>query len=326
MKILSTFSKACIEAAGLPAEQMKTMRFEDYGSEAFYHELKDAEALFISSRLPVDEALLDQAKKLRLVQAMGVGYEMIDLDLTVQRGIYACNSRGCNSQAVAEHALGLILAGLKHIPFYEQEVYKGHFYPAITYFTEGLHQLSSRKVGVIGFGNIAKALIRMLNAFGCEICYTNRTRASAEVEASFGVKYLPLPELVKTCNVISLHVPATKDTVNMISEEQIASMRPDTLLVNLGRGDLIDSEALAKALNEGRIFGAAIDTIAPEPPSADHPLLNLSDAGRKRFIITPHIGGATSESMANSLNGFFYNIEQIENGRLPRYIVNGLDR
>lgn len=325
MKIVSTFSRQSFELANVALHQNEEVTFAPFLSEEFFSALAEADCLFTSSLFDLNKEVIGAGKHLKLIQTMGVGFNLIDLDYAAQQSIYVCNNKACNSIAVAEHAVGLMLAGLKRMPHYERRAFSGEFAASMKEsFVVGLHQLSHRRVGLIGFGDIAKAVAKMLGAFGCEIYYYNRTRADCETERAYGVTYLTLAELIRTCNVISLHVPAAPNTIDLISHEEFAMMGPDTLLINTARGEVINIEALVKALTEGRIFGAAMDTTAPEPPPADHPLLNLPPEARERLILTPHIAGATVEALTNSIQGLMGNARCIAEGRTPRNVVNGM--
>ncbi|MDR1559584.1 MAG: glycerate dehydrogenase [Clostridiales bacterium] len=323
MKIMSTVDRECFKIARIDPSIVDEIAFSGFKSDQFFLDLVGADCLYTQSMNEISKDIINAGPRLKLIQTLGVGYEKVDLDFARSRGVFVCNSKACNSDAVAEFTLGLILAGLRRIPYYERRVYKGEFHESWKgIFTAGLRQLSGRRVGIIGFGDIAKALITLLRPFGCEIYYYNRTRGSEETEANIGITYLPLTELIKQCNVISLHVPAKPETINLIDKKEFSVMRPDTLLINAARGEVVNSQALADALIGGQIFGAALDTIYPEPPGDDHPLLNLPTHAKDRLIISPHIGGGTAEAISNTVTSFLNNVKRVDNGLQPLNVVN----
>lgn len=325
MNLVSTFNRQIFELAGATPEQLDSIRFTSFGTEDFFKALADAECLFTSSLFDLDKKIIDAAPKLKLIQTMGVGYNQIDLAYTAARKVYACNNKAANSFAVAEFTVALMLASLRRVPHYERRVYKGEFKASLQgIFTAGLHSLGSRKVGLIGFGDIAADVAKDLSGFGCEIYYYNRNRRSEAVEREYNVTYLPLDELLRTCNVISLHVPSAPETVGLIGEKEFAMMPEGTLFINTARGEIVDLQAMINALTEGHLMGAAVDVTYPEPPPEDYPLLHLPPEVRERLIFTPHIGGATVESIQNSIGTFFYNVECVARHKTPKNVVNGL--
>jgi D-3-phosphoglycerate dehydrogenase len=170
-------------------------------------------------------------------------------------------------------------------------------------------------------GAIGREVVRLLKPFGCKISYYNPT---PKADAGDDISYLPFSELLRQCNIISLHVPVLPSTINMISREALAAMQPETLLVNCARGEVIDSRALAEALENDTIYGAAIDTLSPEPPGADHPLLNLSSKAMDKLIITAHTAGNSDRAFQNMLGGGVDNMKRIAAGERPINIQNGL--
>jgi phosphoglycerate dehydrogenase-like enzyme len=162
----------------------------------------------------------------------------------------------------------------------------------------------------------------MLGVFGCEISYYDAFPPSKEVERELRATLRTAGELFEQCDVISIHVPVLPDTIGMVNEEVLARMKPDAVIVNAARGEIIDQYALADALEKGVILGAAIDTMSPEPPPSDHPLLNLSDKAKARLCLTPHTAGTTDEAFARMLDWAIANFMRAYNGEVPINIVN----
>ncbi len=326
MHILCTLSAALFDDIDQLIPKEHTISFVPFEKEALEQALPEADCWFASSLQPLGREYLALGRKLRLIQTLGVGFNNIDIAFAKQRGIYVCNSKGSNGHAVAEHAVGLMLAGLRRLRYYDRQASASDTYAAaMPYKTSArLHELGSRIVGLIGLGETGGATARLLQAFGCKVYYYKRNRVSAETERQLQVTYLPFDELIATCNVISLHVPSTPETVSMIGAAQFASMPEETLLINVARGEVVDTAALAHALSSGRLLGAALDTLSPEPPPPDHPLLHLEPEARDRLTVTPHIAGVTVESKAASLHMLLENIRRLTQGGTPHNIVNGL--
>ena len=189
---------------------------------------------------------------------------------------------------------------------------------------EGITELSACKVGLVGFGDIGRAAAERLAPFGCELYYYTRHRRTPEEERRYGVTYLPLEELAETCDIVSLHCAVTDETRNMVDEDFLARMKPTAYLINTARGDLVDNNALRLALTEGRIAGAGLDTLAPEPVPADHPLVTLPPEIQRRVILAPHLGGITEASFRRAHAHMWRNAQRLAAGERPDSVVNGL--
>ena len=187
---------------------------------------------------------------------------------------------------------------------------------------EGIRELGDCTVGLVGFGAIARETAVRLQAFGCDVAYWNHRRRSQEQETALGVRYLPLEELARTCDIVSIHVPVTPETENMVDAEFLASMKEDAVLVNTARGEIVDQVALARALEEGTIGAAGLDTLSPEPVQPDHPLALLSGEAADRLVLSPHIGGVTVGMFRRAWTTIWQNIERVAAGEPPINIVS----
>ena len=242
-----------------------------------------------------------------------------------ERGIYVCNNKGCNAESVAEHTIMLMLMALRFgIPGHNAVIQGQQIQmkqKAIAAHAPGLFQCA---VGLVGFGDTAQATARRLASFGCKLYYYTRHRRPPQVEEDFGVTYLPLEELTAQCDIISLHCAVTDETREMVDGAFLARMKPNSILVNCGRGDLVDKQALRKALIDGTIRGAALDTIFPEPTPGDHPLVDLPPEVRDRVVYSSHLGGSSGGAFAKAHLTMWTNARHILNGERPTNVVNGL--
>ncbi|MEM5781195.1 MAG: NAD(P)-dependent oxidoreductase, partial [Lawsonibacter sp.] len=257
----------------------------------------DAEILFTDPIVDTGKEIMDLLPNLKLIQSEGVAFHRIDLEEARRRGIFVCNNKGCNAASVAEHTVMLMLMALRHGITGHNAVREGRqIQMKEAVMASDSPELGGCSVGLVGFGDIAQATARRLAPFGCPLYYYSLHRRSPEVEADFGVTYLPLEELAALCDILSLHCAVNDQTRNLINSDLISRMKPSSILVNTARGDLVDNLAVRQALLEGRIAGIAVDTLAPEPTPGDHPLVDLPPEARDRAIYSPHLGGNTGGS------------------------------
>lgn len=285
----------------------------------------DIEAIFVDAITPVDAALMDLLPGLRLIHSEGVAYNRIDLEAARERNIFVCNNKGCNAASVAEHTVMLMLMALRHGITGHAAVREGRqIQMKEAVMVSDAPELGLCSVGLVGFGDIAQAAARLLRPFGCELYYYTAHRRPPEVEERFGVTYLPLEELAARCDIVSLHCAVNDQTRSMVDAGFLARVKPTAILVNTARGELVDNQALRRALIEGRIGGYAADTFFPEPTPADHPLVDLPPEARNRTVYSPHLGGITGGSFRRGHANMWNSLRLILEGQRPNFIVNGL--
>ena len=329
MKILILGPKARYEAYHPPMDfvSRQELVFLDQGSSQaeITAAAPDAQVLFVDAITPVPAALIASFSRLRLIHSEGVAFDRIDLDAARRRGIYVCNNKGCNAGAVAEQTVMLMLMLLRRALEGDQAVREGRqIEMKERCMVEGITELSACRVGLVGFGDIARAAAERLAPFGCELYYYTRHRRTPEEEQRYGITYLPLETLAETCDIVSLHCAVTDETRGMVDEAFLRRMRPAAYLINTARGDLVDNEALRRALLEGRIAGAGLDTLAPEPVAADHPLVTLPPEVQKKVVLAPHLGGITEASFRRAHAHMWRNAERLAAGERPDCVVNGV--
>jgi phosphoglycerate dehydrogenase-like enzyme len=325
--IASTVPKARFDQFNITVPNDWTIKFlnDDATEEQMIEEARDAEFFLVTSVQRVSAKVIQSLTKLRLLHVDGVGFNGIDVAAATEVGLPVCNNRGVNASAVAEFAVGAMIAGLRRMMLIDRETKAGRFAECQkAYRATGVNEMSSRHVGIIGCGAIGRNVARLLKPFGCKLYYFDERRPSPEVEKELGVVYLELNELLKTCDIISLHVPLLPDTINLISGPQIEMMKPSAMIVNTSRGEAVDQYALAEALETGRIYAAVIDTLFPEPPENDHPLLRLSPEAQDRLLLTPHTAGTTNEVFEEELKMVIVNIQRELSGESLKNCVNGM--
>ena len=285
----------------------------------------DAQVLLVDAISRVDSDLISRMPNLKLIHSEGVAYNAIDVDAARARGIYVCNNKGCNADAVAEQTLMLMLMLVRRGLAGDRAVRQGH---QIQYkeqaMVEGIRELGSCSIGLVGLGSIAQATARRLRAFGCPVYYYTPHRRPLEVEMALEVSYLPLDQLAAKCDIVSLHCSVSDQTRHLVDGDFLARMKPGAYLINTGRGELVDNAALRQALVEGRIAGAGLDTIDPEPTPADHPLVDLPDGVRERVVYSPHLGGITADSFRRAHRHMWDNVLALMDGERLDCVVNGL--
>jgi len=262
----------------------------------------------IVSTDPFTADVLAAAPRLRLISRVGVGTDSIDLGAAAKLGIMVTAAKGTNEYAVAEHTVGLMLALLRRTVAQDRWVREGSWLRT----GDALgNDLAGRSVGLVGLGTTGLAVARLLAGFGVRLLGHDPA-----VQRADGVEVLPLSELLRRSDVVSLHTPLTPATANLIDAPAIAAMRPGVLIVNTARGGVVDETALAEALRSGHVAGAAVDVFADEPPLGS-PLLSMTD----RTILTPHIAGITRESMAAMINHATRAVVDWASGRVPDGLV-----
>lgn len=325
-QIKSTLTPNIVDRFGVPKPEGMDFEYVKYpcSDEELIEQIKDADILFCG---PVDfirKNVIDAMPNLKLIQSLGVGFDKIDLEAAKAKGVYVCNNRAVNAVSVAEHAVLLMLASLKQLPDADKKIKEGKFIENFKeYQVKGHYELSGKTIGLIGLGAIGRAAAKILRAFGCRLMYSDVIRADEEFEKEYQVEYVPIEKIYEEADIISYHVPVLPDTRGMVNKENIAKMKQDVIIINVARGEIVNNEDLAEALNSGRVF-AGLDVVAPEPPPADHPLFHLSEEGNYRLVITPHIAGTTNDAFIRMSEWSFENMRKVINGERPNNVVNGL--
>lgn len=329
VKVRITCAKAIIERFGVPKPEGWDFQYINYpcSDEELAKQCKDADIIWCG---PVDhfrKEVIDQLDHCKLIHSLGVGFDKIDLEAAKAKGIYVCNNKAVNAMPVAELALVHMLNGLRRIPEADAKIktrgVEGFNESFKEYQVKGQFELSSRVVGLVGLGAIGKAAVELLKPFGCKVIYYDVFRAPKEYEEEHGLEYVSYEELLKRADIISYHVPVLDATRNMVRKETIDQMKQDALVVNVARGEIVNNQDLADALNSGRIF-AGLDVIAPEPATDENPLFHLNETGKARLSITPHIAGTTDDAFIRMSQWSLDNMVKVMNGEKPINVVNGL--
>jgi len=269
--------------------------------------VRDADYV-LCSWTPVSGKLIESASRLKFIQKYGIGVDKIDLSAAAARSIPVCIAAGVNAVAVAETAITLMLAVYKRLCVAHNSLRAGHWLK--WELRTGCYELWQKTVGLIGGGAIGRAVAKRLShGFECQVLYHDLFRLSQETEASVGMTYTSMEELLRRSDIVSLHVPLTPETRSMMNAKAFSLMKPTAVLINTARGAVVDEPALIDALQKKRIASAGLDVFAKEPPDLDNPLLQMDNV-----VVMPHNGGGTVDTMKRVIGHSFENILRVERG------------
>lgn len=270
--------------------------------------------IVLSNKVVIGPAEMDAAKKLKLIQVVATGVNNIDLDAAKERELAVCNVSGYSTEAVAQHVFASLLNLESNVHRFAAEPGKWAESPIFTRLDYPVGELAGKTLGIVGLGSIGKAVARIGLAFGMNVI----ALAREDSDTTGGMPRLPLDEFLAVADVITLHCPLTPGTHHFINADTLGKMKTSSLLINTGRGDLVDEPALVEALQSGTIRGAAVDVLTPEPPSADHPFLT---AGLENLFITPHTAWSSLEARQRLIDGVVENIEAFRKGEKKNRVV-----
>jgi phosphoglycerate dehydrogenase-like enzyme len=277
--------------------------------QTFYRELPDADVVWHVLR-PLSENDMARATRARLVHKFGAGVNTIDVDAATRHGIAVANMPGANAPSVAEGTVLLMLAALRRLPVLDRATRDGRGWPSDPQLGETVRDIGACTVGLVGYGNIAKKVAKIVEAMGATVLHT-----STRDDGLPG--WRPLSELLAVGDVVSLHLPLTADTEGLIDRAAIAGMKPSAVLVNTSRGPIVDEDALADALRDGRLAAAGLDVFGVEPVPPQNPLLGLDNV-----VLTPHVTWYTVDTMRRYLVEAVANCRRLRDGQQLAHVVN----
>ena len=311
-----------LESLGIPAELLKSYadKLEAKGHTfAAYEKNTDAQVqierahdadVIMIANMPLKGEVIRACKNLKFINVAFTGVDHVDLAAAKEMGVKVSNASGYSTQSVAELALGMMLSLLRNVPQVEERCRAGKT-------KDGLvgTELKGKTVGIVGAGAIGQNTGRLCKAFGCKvIAYNHRPKQAAEGTID---EFVDLDTLTREADIISLNCPLNDSTRGMFNATRIAMMKKTAILINVARGPVVDSQALADALNEGRIAGAGIDVFENEPPlDVNHPLLHTPNT-----IVTPHVAFASKESMALRAQIVFDSLDSFMSGKQVNVIL-----
>lgn len=286
------------------------------GTEEFKQHL-DAQYVVLRT-IPLPADIIEQMPNLKMIQRWGAGVDIIAVDTASARGIPVANVAGENSQTVAELTVGLLLAVYRRIVTIDNALRQGQWIKST--IDKSCFMICDKTVGIVGLGRIGRCVASMLLAFGAKVQYydPNITDDIRAFEREHPVQAVSLDELLRTSDIVSLHLPLTPENHYIISEKEIAEMKDGAVLLNVARGGLVNQAALYAALKSGKLLGAALDCYEQEPLPADSPLLELDNV-----VLSCHVGGNTADLALRLADRCPRNIRAYANGTLDeKYVVN----
>lgn len=274
--------------------------------------MRGARALVIPAVGPKLGGALFEGSGVKLVQVTGAGVDRVDEAAMKRLGIPVANVPGGSNSAVAEYVLGAAIVLLRRLAWADAEIRDANY---VSFrgrmIADNLPGLEGLTVGVVGLGTVGLAVAEAFHRFGCRIVYHDPAPRDARAAARIGAQSLPLDELLRTADVITLHVPLLPQTRSLIGTRQFSLMKPGAVLIQASRGGVVNEEALVTHLHSGRLGGAAVDVYATEPPDPDNPLFALEGEAARRVLFTPHIAGVTRQSSATLFREAWANVERV---------------
>ncbi len=273
--------------------------------------------IVINNKIILNEAVLSAAPALKMIAETATGFNNIDLEYTRAKGIRVANVAGYSTQSVIQHTFALMFYVLEKLNYYDNYVKSGEYTdcPCFTHFAKVFPEIYGKTWGIVGLGAIGKGVADVAKAFGCKVVYYSASGKSYDTE----YERVFLDKLLENSDIISIHAPLNENTENLFNYENISRMKKSAILLNLGRGPIVNDADLARALEEGLIAGAGLDVIKNEPMEKDSPLLKLQDSGK--LIVTPHIAWATYEARSRLMDEVYKNIVAFLNNEERNVIV-----
>lgn len=300
-RLHSLFDESGLDVAVVAPKDYSNLMTELGEAEVVWHVLE-----------PMTAAFLDAAPRLRLIQKIGVGVNTIDVAAATARGIAVCNMPGTNSRAVAEMALALMLGCLRQLAWFHERTRAGRGWDLPAEVPETCLELAGRTVGLVGYGSIPRILAPILDALGARVVYT-ATSPKAEAVGDWQA----LPQLLSESDIVSLHLPLTGETAGMLDRRSLMTMKPGAILINTGRGEVVDQPALVDVLRSGHLAAAGLDVFASEPVAPDDPILVLDNV-----VLAPHVAWQTRETLERSLVVAMENCDRLRAGQPLLHQVN----
>ena len=276
-------------------------------------EIRDA-SVIVSRLTRVDRELIDAGKELKAICKNGVGVDNIDVAYATEKGIPVLTTGDGNLWSVAEHTVFAMGALCKKLLFFDASMRQGKW---SNRDCGGFFDVAGRTFGIVGFGKIGRDVAGIVKAFRMNVIAYDPFLPRELIEEAGCAYAASLEELCRKADVISLHMPLTKENVHVINDESLSWMKPSAILMNFSRGAMVDEDALYRALSERRLAGAALDTFSPEPPDFSHPLYRLDNV-----LLSPHIAGNSDDALRRMSIRLAEGIEEVLSGKVPTFCAN----
>ena len=306
-------NKLSILDAKVIADNETLKVFEQFGEITIWQTTKLDERIehignaniVITNKVLMDKEVMDACPNIKLICLAATGMNLVDLDYANQKGIVVKNVAGYSTDSVAQHTFTMLLYMLSKPAYFDNYIKSGEYakLDVFCHFGPGFWELKGKRWGIIGLGAIGRKVAEIATAFGCEIVYYS----TSGINNTTNYKRVELDELLQTSNIVSIHAPLNDNTRGLISYPELQKMRRDAILINVGRGNIVDETALAKALDEELIFGACLDVLANEPIKTNNSLMQIKN--KERLFISPHIAWISKEALSTLLKKTVENIQ-----------------
>lgn len=294
--------------------------FRDFGYVEIYEttnskqetieRVKD-KTVIITNKVIIDKEVMDNAPYLKLVCVAATGYNNVDVDYAKKRKIAITNVAGYSTNSVVQHTFAMLFYLLEHLKYYDEYVKSGEYAksPIFTNIDKPFWEISGKVWGIIGLGTIGKKVAQVAESFGCDVVYYSTSGKNFHPNYT----HKGLDELLSMSDIVSIHAPLNQNTKNLITYDKLKLMKSSAILLNLGRGGIVDESDLAKALDEGLIAAAGLDVLLKEPIDPNNPLLKIKN--KERLLITPHIAWTSIEARNKLVKEIYLNIESFLRGK-----------
>ena len=308
--ILDVWAEAVRDQTRAVAPENFELHFAESYDEDHQIEIAQICDFIVCGTAPISRRLLDAAPNVKFIQKWGIGFDKVDLEAVRDHGLGLCNTAGANSSVVAEHTVLLILAVYRHLLEIDTRLRNGEWLDIKIMLRNNALQMRGKTIGILGFGNIGRAVAQRLIGFETNVIYYDISRAAEKIERKFKASYVSLGHLLKESDILTIHTPLDESTRNIIDANAINQMKDTAIIINCARGGVLNEKALFDAIKAGHIRGAGIDVWEPEPTEPENPLLSLD-----KVVVTPHAAGSAFDNVGNVSKHCFKNIQLFLDGK-----------
>lgn len=287
------------------------IKYETTSKNQVNERIHDAD-IILTNKVLIGKEAMDYAKNLKLICIAATGTNNVDLPYAKEKGIAVTNVAGYSTNSVVQHTFATLFYLLENLKYYDDYVKNGDYAksPIFTHLNKPFSELQGKTYGIIGLGEIGRTVASVATAFGCNVVYYSTSGKNDNSQ----YKRVELDELLKESHIVSIHSPLNDATRGLLSYDKLNLMRKDAILINMGRGGIVDEAALAKVLDEDSILGASLDVLTSEPILAENPLLSIKN--HNKLLVTPHIAWASLEARQRLLNEMILNIHAFFKGEI----------
>jgi len=299
--------------------------FKQFGEFIFYETTDESQVLertkdadiIITNKVVINKKVIDNAENLKLICEAATGYNNIDVNYAKEKGVQVRNVAGYSTESVVQHTFAMLFYLLEQLKYYDEYVKSGNYTKSdiFTHIGKPFYEINGKIWGIIGLGTIGRRVAQIAETFGARVIYYS----TSGIERKENYKRVSLEELLKMSDIVSIHAPLNEKTKGLIKYDQLKLMKRKAILLNLGRGGIIDEQDLAKALDEDLIYGVCLDVLEKEPIDKDNPLLKVKN--KDKLFITPHIAWTSIEARQKLINEIAKNIKTFLEGKDRNRIV-----